>query len=219
VRLRDQESRRIAPELHDSTSQLLSVLAMYVDLLEGNKEGFSPAAAQLISRSNSLVKQILLEARSLSYGLYPPTLDIVGLGSALEWYCTRFAERTGTPVAVEMPDSTERLPHPVEMAMFRLVQECLAKVQERAAGSAVTVRLKRSAEGATLSVTVGATSAVPAVNSSDIFESTPSEIRERVRQLNGRAFTVSDACSSGVSVFFPSHQSGSMGPHPVISGS
>lgn len=217
VRLRDQESQRIAQDLHDSTAQLLSVLAIYVDLLEGNKESFSPGAAQLISRSNSLVKQILLEVRSLSYGLYPPTLDIVGLGSALEWYCTRFAERTGTPVAVEMPDSMERLRHPVEMAMFRLVQECLARVHERAAGAPVTVRLSRSQEGATLSVTVGATDALQLVNSPDIFGSTPSEIRERVRQLNGRAFTISDARSSGVSVFFPNRPSGSMSTHPVFS--
>jgi signal transduction histidine kinase len=219
VRLRDQESQRVAQELHDSTAQLLSVLAMYVDLLEGNKEGFSPATAQLISRSNSLVKQILLEVRSLSYGLYPPTLDVVGLGSALEWYCTRFTERTGTPVSIEMSDSMERLPHAVEMAMFRLIQEFLAKAQEHAAGSPVTVRLSRSQGGATLSVTVGATSALPTVNSYDIFGSTPSEIRERVRQLNGRAFTISDTASSGVSVFFPSHQSGSAGPHPGLSAS
>jgi signal transduction histidine kinase len=220
VHLRDQESRRIAQELHDSTAQLLSVLAMYVDLLEGTKESFSPAAAQLISRSNSLVKQILLEVRSLSYGLYPPTLDIVGLGSALEWYCTRFSERTGAPVTVEMDDSAERLPHSVEMAMFRLVQECLAKVHERAAGSPVTVRLSRSHEGATLSVTVGATNGAPAVNSTEIFESTPNDIRERVRQLNGRAFTISDACGSGVSVFFPSRQSESMdSSRPIFSAS
>jgi signal transduction histidine kinase len=219
VRLRDQECRCIAQELHDSTAQLLSVLAMYVDLLEGNKESFNPASAQLIARSNSLVKQILLEVRSLSYGLYPPTLDIVGLGSALEWYCTRFTERTGSPVAIDIPDSTEPLPHPVEMAMFRLVQECLAKVQEHAAGSPVTVRLSSSPEGATLSVSVSATSTVPAVNSSDIFGSTPSEIRKRVRQLNGRAFTISDAWSSGVSVFFPGHDSGGIGPDSILSAS
>ena len=216
VRLRDQESRRIAQELHDSTAQLLSVLAMYVDLLEGTKESFSPAAAQLISRSNSLVKQILLEVRSLSYGLYPPTMDIVGLGSALEWYCTRFSERTGTPVMVEISDSMERLPHPMEMAIFRLVQECLAKVHERAARAPVTVHLSRSHEGATLSVTVGASNVLPAVTSGQIFESTPNEIRERVRQLNGRAFTISDACSSGVSVFFPSRGNESMDNNPPV---
>jgi hypothetical protein len=65
---------------------------------------------------------------------------------------------------------------------------------------------------------VGATNALPAVNSSEIFESTPNEIRERVRQLDGRAFTISDACSSGV--FFPSRESGNTdSTYPVFSAS
>jgi signal transduction histidine kinase len=208
VLMRDQESQRIARELHDSTSQLLSVLAMYVDLLEANKEGFGPTAAQLISRSNSLVQQILLEVRALSDGLYPPTLDIVGLGSAIEWYCNRFTERTGIPVSLDVPESAERLPQAVELAMFRLTQEYLARILEHAPGSLVTIGLNRSAEGATLLVTARESVShadVPSP-SAELFVSTPSEVQERVRQLNGRVFTASDACSSGVSVFFP-------GPH------
>jgi signal transduction histidine kinase len=222
VRLRDQESKRIAQELHDSTAQLLSVLAMYVDLLEGTKESFSPAAAQLISRSNALVRQILLEVRSLSYGLYPPTLHVIGLSSALEWYCTRFRESTGTPLKVETPECMERLAHPVEMAMFRLVQECLAKVHQLVPGSHVTVRVSRSPEGATLSVTVDTSSASAAVadaNALEIFRSTPNDIQERVRQLNGRVFTVCDASHSGVSIFFPCPPSGVPAGHPVPSAS
>ncbi len=212
--MRDQESQRIAKELHDSTSQLLSALAMYVDLLEANKESFGPTAAHLISRSNSLVRQILLEVRALSEGMYPPTLDIIGLGSALEWYCTRFTERTRIPVSLDIPESTERLPQPVELAIYRLVQEYLARIFEHAPGSLVTIGLKRSAEGATLLVTAreSVSYADAASPSPELFVSTPSEVQERVRQLNGRVFSVSDACSSGVSVFFPGPQSRDTAP-------
>jgi signal transduction histidine kinase len=212
VLLRDQESQRIAKELHDSTAQLLSVLAMYVDLLEANKESFGPTAAQLISRSNSLVQQILLEVRNLCDGLYPPTLDIIGLGSALEWYCTRFTERTGILVNLDVPESAERLPQLVELAMYRLVQEYLARTVEFAPGAQVTVALDRSAEGTTLVVTARQSgSHIDAHGpSAELFVCTPSEIQERVRQLDGRVFTVSDACSSSVSVFFPGPKSGDM---------
>ena len=221
MRLRDQESQRIARELHDSTAQLLSVLSMYVDLLDGNKETFSPTAAQLISRSNALVKQILEEVRALSQGLYPPTLDIIGLGSALEWYCTHYAESTGIPVAVEIPEAMERLRQPIEMAMFRIVQGCLAKIHEHAAGSRVTVRVGHSREGATLSVTLGASGDFETGNSAsaDIFRPMPGEIQERVRPLKGRVFTVSDMRRSGLSVFFPREQTGSPDSDPAFSAS
>lgn len=206
VRFRDQECQRIAQELHDSTAQLLSVLAMYVDLLEGSKEGFSSGAAQLISRSNTLVKQILLEVRSLSYGLYPPTLDIIGLGSALEWYVTRFTERSGIAVTLEIPSRMERFPQPVELAIFRIIQESLAELLDHECGSSVSLRLSRSAEGAALLLSV--TPTPPSQQSTqsgqlDVFRSVPGGIQERVRQLNGRVFTVSDASSTGISVFFP----------------
>lgn len=220
VRLRDQESKRIAQELHDSTAQLLSVLAMYVDLLDGHKESLGSTAAQLVSRSNTLVKQILLEIRSLSYGLYPPTLDIIGLGSAVEWYCASFIERVGSPCKVEIPEPLERLPQAVEIAMFRLVQECLAKVHELVPGAQVTVRVIQSLEGATLSVTVDVTNASAATADAralQIFPSTPNDIQERVRQLNGRVFTVRDASRSGVSVFFPCPPGGISGVHPISS--
>jgi signal transduction histidine kinase len=216
---RDQEAQRIARELHDSTSQLLSVLAMYVDLLDANKDSFGPTAAELISRSNGLVQQILLEVRTLSDGLYPPTLDIIGLGSALEWYCTRFTERTRISVSLDIPESTERLPQPIELAMFRLVQEFLARIFKHAPGAHVTVGLNRSAEGATLVVTARESVSHPDSQnpSAKLFVSTPNEIHERVRQLNGRVFTVSDACSSGVSVFFPGLQSREMAAVSSIS--
>jgi signal transduction histidine kinase len=213
VHLGDQESQRIARELHDSTAQLLSVLSMYVDLLDGSKESFSPTAAQLISRSNALVKQVLVEVRALSHGLYPPTLDIIGLASALEWYSSRFTERTGIPLTLEIPEAMERLPQPVEMAMFRIAQESLAKIYEHAPGARATIRVNRSNEGATLSVIVahsgssGEGDRTPA----DIFRSAPGEIQERVRHLKGRVFTVSDAGTSGVSVFFPCEPAESSG--------
>ncbi len=203
VHLRDQESRHVAQELHDSTAQLLSVLAIYVDLLETGKDTVSPAAAQLISRSNALVKQVLLEVRTLSYGLYPPTLDIIGIGSALEWYVTRFADRTGIAVNLEMPSSSERLPEGIEIAIFRLVQECLAEVHGRSAGLGVNIRVSRSSEGASLLVNVNESSELSISNSSELFSFTSAEMRERLRQLKARYFTVSDAGSSGVSVFFP----------------
>lgn len=215
LHLRDQESQRIARELHDSTAQLLSVLSMYVDLLDGSKESFSPTAAQLISRSNALVKQVLVEVRALSHGLYPPTLDIIGLASALEWYSSRFTERTGTPVTLEIPESMDRLRQPVEMAMFRIAQESLAKIYDHAAGAHATIRVSRSREGATLSVVVAHSSSSREGDCADIFA--PSDIQERVHHLKGRVFTVSEPGTSGVSVFFPCEPAASPGGDSVSS--
>ena len=86
LRMQDEEQRRVAFELHDSTAQLLAALAINVGLLEKHKNALGPRHADLISENSALVQQLLTEVRALSYTLHPPTLDVIGVASALQWY-------------------------------------------------------------------------------------------------------------------------------------
>lgn len=130
LRLQDEERRKIARDLHDSTSQLLSGIAMKLALISQaiDKEG-SAKIRQLICQTQSLADQASREIRDLSHLLHPPNLDLVGLCGAVEAHVEQFTETTGIRVRLDVPDNMQRLPPEAELALFRIVQESLTNVQ------------------------------------------------------------------------------------------
>jgi two-component system NarL family sensor kinase len=55
--------------------------------------------SKLIGESADPVDNLMGEVRQLSHVLHPPTLDEMGLPSAVQWYAEQFAKRTGIQVA------------------------------------------------------------------------------------------------------------------------
>src|ERR1019366_7635890 len=86
LQVQDDERRRIARDLHDSTGQILAVLSMTLSGLQREAKKFSPDLAQGLGENVEIVKQVSAELRTLSYLLHPPLLDEMGLETALRWY-------------------------------------------------------------------------------------------------------------------------------------
>ena len=93
LHLQDDERRRIARELHDSTAQDLAALSMNLAILERSLTGLSPISHKALMDSVNLTQQASREIRTLSYLLHPPLLDEAGLASALGWYVDGFVQR------------------------------------------------------------------------------------------------------------------------------
>jgi signal transduction histidine kinase len=74
--------------------------------------------------------------------LHPPLLDEAGLASALRWFVEGFAKRSRIEVDLEIPPTIARLPHHTEIAIFRMVQECLTNIHRHSESTTATVRLK-----------------------------------------------------------------------------
>jgi signal transduction histidine kinase len=89
MQIRDDESRRLARELHDSIGQLLAALSMNNSVVGAEVNKLSPAAARAFSENVSLVNQISAEIRTISHLLHPPLLDEAGLPSAPAMVCGR----------------------------------------------------------------------------------------------------------------------------------
>ncbi|HEY4904233.1 MAG TPA: MEDS domain-containing protein [Candidatus Sulfotelmatobacter sp.] len=142
--IRDEERRRVAHELHESTAQLLATLAINLSVLAEPSAVVDARQSWLIKESASLVDNLLSEVRQLSHLLHPPTLDEMGLPSAIQWYAERFAKRANINVALEIPDNFGRLSREKEIAIFRVVQESLANVQEHSNSATATVRITES---------------------------------------------------------------------------
>lgn len=186
----DEERRRIARELHDSTAQGLASVAMNLALVERGAPALDSRARAALAEAVALVEQCSREVRTLSYLLHPPMLDEVGLVSAMRGYVDGFAERSGIRVEVDVPRDLGRFPREIELTLFRIVQESLTNIHRHSGSATASVRIEKSAGIVALEV------ADQGRGATRRLESMPdgaarlgvgiAGMRERVRQLRGR---------------------------------
>jgi PAS domain S-box-containing protein len=148
----DDERRRIARILHETTAQDLAALKMLLARLNRTASHLGESDRGALTDSISLAEQSMTEIRTLSYLLHPPFLDEMGLLSALRWYAVGFADRSGITVDLELPESFERLPRDTETALFRIVQESLINIHQHAESETARIRLRRDAETLVLEI-------------------------------------------------------------------
>jgi signal transduction histidine kinase len=150
LKLRDEERRSLSRELHDSVGQLLAAMAMNNGALK--KMQLPPAAVVAVADSDELVQEASRQIRTLSHLLHPPLLDELGLVSALKVYVEGFSKRSGIAVTLRAPEELDRLNDEVELAAFRVVQECLTNIHRHSGSRNGSVEITRTS--GTLQVTV-----------------------------------------------------------------
>jgi PAS domain S-box-containing protein len=153
IRAKDEERRRIARELHDSTGQKLAALSMTVGLLQDATGAPDGKTNKMFTDCLAMIEQCAQEIRTHSYLLHPPLLDELGLAAAIRNYVEGFSKRSGVQIALDAPPDLERLPTEVELALFRVVQESLGNIHRHAGASTARIRLACDAEQVTLEVT------------------------------------------------------------------
>ena len=187
--MQDEERKRIARELHDSVGQLLAAIGMNIDIVQSQSHKLDAKAARAISDNARLVEQVSSEIRTISHLLHPPLLDLAGLSSALRWYVDGFSERSNIKVDLEIPADLGRLPSDMEIAIFRIVQECLTNIHRHSGSATATIRLHW--EGERLIVQVQDRGrGIPIEKQRQVIESGRGGVgfggmRERLRQLGG----------------------------------
>jgi signal transduction histidine kinase len=187
----DEERRRIARELHDSTVQLMGALAIDLEKLERLVPGGDSAKARrILADSSELVERATTELRTVSYLLHPPILDDLGLEGALPWYASGFSGRSGIQVKVDLQPDLGRLPHGLELTVFRMVQEGLTNIHRHSGSTTAEITLFRDADRVTLEIRDhgrGISSGVlePVRNAGVAVGVGIPGMRERVRSLGG----------------------------------
>ena len=151
LKVQDEERRRVARNLHDSTGQTLTALKISVALLRRRLDNDERMCEEL-SEIALLADQALQEIRTTSYLLHPPMLDDAGFTSAAKWYVEGFAKRSGVKVRLDFAPEVERLPDTIETALFRVLQESLTNVHRHSGTSEVDVRFCREAQTVILEV-------------------------------------------------------------------
>lgn len=145
LQVRDQERRRLARELHDTTAQHLAALSLNLANLKRRLAQGPDSAQALCSECVELAVQAAQEIRTHSYLLHPPLLEVLGLAGAVEEYAQGFTARCGIAVELEAPPDFGRLPDDTELALFRVVQESLANVLKHSGSARAKICFTRQA--------------------------------------------------------------------------
>jgi signal transduction histidine kinase len=203
LQLQDEERRKFSRELHDSLGQYLAGVKMNLDMFSN-----SQPSNRLLTEAIYLLDQAISETRTISHLLHPPLLDEAGFASAAKWYVEGFAQRSGIEVKADLPDGVGRLPKPVELGLFRVLQESLTNIHRHSGSSRAEVALKILPHKVVLSV-------------KDFGRGVPEQLlevfqtkgmnpgvglagmRERVRELGGQLNIQSTPTGTLVSVSLP----------------
>lgn len=152
MRAQDDERRRIARELHDSTGQYLSALSLAIEAARSHGDGVPPAAVRKLEEAAEIINRCSAELRTLSHLLHPPLLEELGLASAVNWYVGGFAERSGVKVDLQLAAQMVRFEPTAELALFRTLQECLTNIHRHSGSKTASVRIEAGDERLILEV-------------------------------------------------------------------
>jgi signal transduction histidine kinase len=139
VEATDDERRRLERNLHDGAQQRLVSLALQLQLIKTALTKDPATAEPLLAQADDELEQALVELRELARGIHPATLTTHGLNTALD----ALTQRAPIPIQVtRIPQ--DRLPEPVEAAIYYLVAEAITNVAKYARATQATVAVERS---------------------------------------------------------------------------
>jgi PAS domain S-box-containing protein len=154
--VREEESTRIARELHDQLGAALTGLSFEVNWIERQLKippsgGKLTAIRQRVRDILGLVDSTVGTVRAICSELRPAMLDQLGLATTIDWQATEFQTRTGIRCHVSAP---EQAPADAARAtaLFRILQEILTNVARHARASEVRIELKVADQYLILSV-------------------------------------------------------------------
>jgi len=171
----DAERRRLERNLHDGAQQRLVSLALQLRLTQSALERRPEAVPGLLEEAQAELARALDELRELARGIHPAILTDRGLGPALEAILAR------APLPVELTNlPEERLPEPVEAAVYYVVAETITNIAKHA-----------HAESATVSVTLAGNTAQVVITDNGIGGADPARgsglrgLADRIEALDG----------------------------------
>jgi signal transduction histidine kinase len=141
MQVSEETLQQVARDLHDHLGQSLTAFRMEVGFIE---RGMPPASSQR-GQLESVRRQLggLLQAvRDLSQVLRPPVLDDLGLVPALQSLVGKFIQQSQINIMLNAPNPTPRLPHAIELALYRVVQEALTNIARHSQAQSGNIELE-----------------------------------------------------------------------------
>jgi signal transduction histidine kinase len=141
--LREQDRKALAWELHDQTIQDLLSLSYRLEGIELSEEE-GPVLKPRLHSVRQDVLRMIDDIRHICSNLRPPTIDSLGLRSALVTLANDWSTLTKITLTLEIADELIRMPEAAELSIFRIIQESLHNIEKHSRASAAQVSVKNS---------------------------------------------------------------------------
>jgi len=148
----EEERRRIACELHDDYCQRITAVILEVGSVSKSCQALAPSLVPRMDVMREKLVEILDEFRQLSHELHPRNLDTLSLASCMRTLVQEVADYGRLQIEFEERNVPARLPMPIVIGLYRLLQESLSNIRKHANATCARVRLSGDSDGVTLSI-------------------------------------------------------------------
>ncbi|RJX21058.1 MAG: histidine kinase [Desulforudis sp.] len=138
----EEERRRIAREIHDGPAQSMANLVLRTEFCSRLFDRDPEKIPDELSMLQGLVRASLKDIRKIIFDLRPMVLDDLGLVPAVKKYIEQFRGQHNLNIDLVEFGNVDRLPRVLEVALFRIIQECLNNVAKHAQAGNVVVQIE-----------------------------------------------------------------------------
>lgn len=151
LRAREEERKKVSRDLHNSVIQTLVGVNYQIAQF---RHVVPPDKMELPNRILDQTKDLIRELRQICYDLRPPSINSLGLFSAIHSKAEEVQEVTGIIVRVKIVgNENQEIPEEVKLCLFRFVQESLVNIQKHAGADHVEISIQVTSEFVKVSVT------------------------------------------------------------------
>ncbi|MEW6623546.1 MAG: sensor histidine kinase [Bacillota bacterium] len=144
IKVQEEERRRVARGIHDGPAQSLANIVLRIEYCQKVLEKSPELLPEELNQLKVFAHRTLEEIRKILFDLRPMDLDDLGLVAALKRFLSNFEEKSGILVTFTFSGNDQRYVPELEVAIFRIIQECLNNVIKHAQAIEVKVFLEIS---------------------------------------------------------------------------
>ncbi len=193
----ERDRKLIAYEIHDGFVQQAAGALLHLQAVPELRAQDTAEAEKSLDLGTQLLSGSIREARRIIGGLRPPVLDEARIVAAIEYVISETEKHGGPTIEFSHDVPFDRLPAPLETAVFRIVQEALANATRHSQSKKVRIGLEQSNGYLRINVQDWGIGFDPTEVKEDRFGL--QGIRERARLLGGRS-TIDSTLGKGTRV-------------------
>jgi signal transduction histidine kinase len=139
--IQDKERKRIAQDIHDQVSSVLSAAKLQLSGLEELKGQLTEDQKKIYGSAMTLMDQAAEELRNISHNLMPATLSRLGLVAALQGLFDKISEYSSLSISFNSFGFEKRIAEPTEINIYPIVLELINNVVKHAQATVATIQL------------------------------------------------------------------------------
>jgi PAS domain S-box-containing protein len=152
IEAHEEESTRIARELHDDIGQRLALLANNLGLMEQHPPDSVTAVRKRIREQMKLLTDIAADVQAMSHRLHSSKLQILGIVAAAKGFCQELAEQHKVEIGFTQTGIPSSVPDHISLCLFRVLQEALQNAVKHSGARHIDAELRGASDGIHLAV-------------------------------------------------------------------